>query len=68
MTDVAGAKRADLAGPGIGSYDELEKLLPSDYRSLLTPRETQVADRRSQAVHRGRAVPRAEPGRWCRSR
>ncbi|HXE75302.1 MAG TPA: aspartate--ammonia ligase [Candidatus Xenobia bacterium] len=36
-------KRADLAGPGIGDYDELEKLLPGDYRSVLTPRETQQA-------------------------
>jgi aspartate--ammonia ligase len=36
-------KRADLAGPGIGSYEELEKVLPSDYRSLLTPKETQAA-------------------------
>ncbi len=43
MTDVAGAKRADLAGPGIGSYDDLEAVLPSDYHSLLTPRETQTA-------------------------
>ena len=36
-------KRADLAGPGIGDYNELEKILPSDYRSLLTPKETQRA-------------------------
>jgi aspartate--ammonia ligase len=36
-------KRADLAGPGIGNYDDLEKILPSDYRSLLTLRETQKA-------------------------
>ncbi len=36
-------KKADLAGPGIGDYAELEKILPSDYRSLLSPRETQVA-------------------------
>ena len=43
MTDVAGAKRADLAGPGIGSYEELEAVLPSDYRPLLGPRETQQA-------------------------
>ncbi len=43
MTDVAGAKRADLAGPGIGSYDDLEAVLPNDYHSLLTPRETQTA-------------------------
>lgn len=36
-------KKADLAGPGIGDYDELEKILPQDYTSLLTPRETQKA-------------------------
>ena len=36
-------KKADLAGPGIGDYTELEKILPSDYHSLLTPRETQKA-------------------------
>ena len=36
-------KKADLAGPGIGDYDELEKVLPQDYSSLLTPKETQKA-------------------------
>jgi len=36
-------KRADLAGPGIGDYTELEKILPNDYHSLLTPKETQQA-------------------------
>jgi len=36
-------KTADLAGPGIGDYDELQKLLPDDYRPLLKPRETQEA-------------------------
>lgn len=36
-------KVADLAGPGIGDYAELEKILPQDYRSILTPRETQQA-------------------------
>ncbi len=41
--DPTGAKRADLAGPGIGSYEELERVLPSDYHPLLTPRETQEA-------------------------
>ena len=39
MTD----KKADLAGPGIGDYAELEKILPQDYSPLLTPRETQKA-------------------------
>ena len=37
------AKRADLAGPGIGSYEELEKILPSNYASILSPRDTQNA-------------------------
>jgi aspartate--ammonia ligase len=36
-------KQADLAGPGIGNYADVEKILPSDYRSQLTPRQTQVA-------------------------
>lgn len=36
-------KKADLAGPGIGDYAELEKILPQDYSSLLTPKETQNA-------------------------
>jgi aspartate--ammonia ligase len=36
-------KKADLAGPGIGNYDELEKILPKDYHALLTPKETQKA-------------------------
>jgi len=39
MTD----KKADLAGPGIGDYAELEKILPQDYSPLLTPKETQKA-------------------------
>jgi aspartate--ammonia ligase len=36
-------KKADLAGPGIGNYDELKKVLPDDYRSILDPKETQKA-------------------------
>ncbi len=36
-------KKADLAGPGIGDYTELEKILPRDYRSFLTPKETMQA-------------------------
>ena len=36
-------KKADLAGPGIGNYEELEKILPQDYSSILSPKETQKA-------------------------
>jgi aspartate--ammonia ligase len=36
-------KAADLAGPGIGDYTALERVLPDDYRPLLTPNETQRA-------------------------
>jgi aspartate--ammonia ligase len=36
-------KQADLAGPGIGNYEDLEKVLPNDYSSILTPKETQHA-------------------------
>ncbi len=27
-------KKADLAGPGIGSYDDVEKIIPTDYEYL----------------------------------
>jgi aspartate--ammonia ligase len=37
------SKKADLAGPGVGDYAELEKILPKDYMSILTPKETQKA-------------------------
>lgn len=36
-------KRADLAGPGIGNYADLEKILPQDYSSLLSVQDTQRA-------------------------
>jgi len=36
-------KKADLAGPGIGDYAELEKILPKNYHSILDVRETQQA-------------------------
>jgi len=36
-------KKADLAGPGIGTYEEVEKILPNDYSPLLNPKETQIA-------------------------
>jgi aspartate--ammonia ligase len=39
MTD----KKADLAGPGIGDYEELERILPNPYETILTPKETQKA-------------------------
>jgi aspartate--ammonia ligase len=36
-------KKADLAGPGISTYEEVAKILPKDYQSLLNPKDTQVA-------------------------
>ena len=37
------SKKADLAGPGIGDYNEIERILPQDYSSILTIKETQIA-------------------------
>lgn len=37
------AKKADLAGPGVGNYEELEKILPRDYSSSLDRKDTQRA-------------------------
>jgi aspartate--ammonia ligase len=36
-------KTADLAGPGISTYAEVDRILPSDYAPLLSVQETQVA-------------------------
>ncbi|MFI5142627.1 MAG: aspartate--ammonia ligase [Thermoanaerobaculales bacterium] len=36
-------KRADLAGPGISTYEEVDKILPSGYSSILNAKETQLA-------------------------
>jgi len=43
MTSLVMDKKADLAGPGIGDYREIERILPQGYQSLLTRRETQQA-------------------------
>ncbi len=32
-------KEADLAGPGVSTYEEVEKILPNDYKPLLPPLE-----------------------------
>jgi len=42
-SDTAQDKRADLAGPGIGTYEEVDRVLPGDYEPLLSPRLTQHA-------------------------
>ena len=34
---MAGDKTADLAGPGISTYEEVAKILPDDYEPLQTP-------------------------------
>jgi aspartate--ammonia ligase len=36
-------KKADLAGPGISTYPEVDKMLPQGYVSILDPKETQHA-------------------------
>jgi aspartate--ammonia ligase len=36
-------KTADLAGPGVGTYEELERILPNDYEPLLPPKERMKA-------------------------
>ncbi|MCB0638207.1 MAG: aspartate--ammonia ligase [Lewinella sp.] len=36
-------KQADLAGPGIGNYDDVANVLPRNYRSVLSKKDTQRA-------------------------
>jgi len=40
---LSARKGVDLAGPGIGTYEEVERVLPTDYDSLLDRKETQKA-------------------------
>ncbi len=37
------SKKADLAGPGIGNYTDVEKVLPTNYKSALNKKDTQKA-------------------------
>jgi aspartate--ammonia ligase len=37
------SKEADLAGPGISTYDEVENILPKEYKSILNVKDTQKA-------------------------
>ena len=39
MTD----KKADLAGPGIGNYNDVKKILPKNYKPLLPPKKRMEA-------------------------
>jgi aspartate--ammonia ligase len=36
-------KKADLAGPGVSTYPEVEKILPDNYKPLLPPKERMKA-------------------------
>ncbi len=36
-------KKADLAGPGISTYEEVAKILPSDYKPILSPMDRMKA-------------------------
>jgi len=40
---MPGDKKADLAGPGISTYPEVEKILPRDYQAVLPPLERMKA-------------------------
>lgn len=43
MSTTTYDKTADLAGPGVSTYEEVAKILPTDYESILDPKETQIA-------------------------
>jgi aspartate--ammonia ligase len=43
MVDLKASKKADLAGPGISTYEAVDKILPTDYESVLDKKETQKA-------------------------
>ncbi len=43
MKSKSDLKQMDLAGPGIGTYEEVKNVLPDKYQTLLNPKETQQA-------------------------
>ena len=43
MEDLKANKKADLAGPGVSTYEAVDKILPNDYTSVLDNKETQKA-------------------------
>ena len=43
-------KQADLAGPGIGNYEDLEKVLPDDYASPRAPGDPESDLRREEYI------------------
>jgi aspartate--ammonia ligase len=43
MAEKDADKKADLAGPGVSTYGEVEKILPDDYEPLQTPMERMKA-------------------------
>ena len=54
---MSSVKEADLAGPGVGDYEELEQVLPGRLRARCsTPRETQRSIFAVKLLDRGRAV------------
>lgn len=54
---IAADKKADLAGPGIGDYAELEKTLPSDR----LPQAVRPSTRIAPFHETGFAIPLREP-------
>ncbi|MFZ2900886.1 MAG: aspartate--ammonia ligase [Saprospiraceae bacterium] len=40
---LADTKKADLAGPGISTYEKVEQILPKDYQPILNRKETMQA-------------------------
>jgi hypothetical protein len=55
-------KTADLAGPGISTYEEVEKILPTDYEPLLNPRERMQALYAVKSYIEDKPVQGAQPG------
>ena len=41
--DVKPDKKADLAGPGISTYEAVDKVLPAGYQAVLNPKQTMQA-------------------------
>ena len=53
-------KQADLAGPGIGNYDDLEKILPNGLQPYTKSKGNDESPLLSEKLHRGELVQGTE--------
>ena len=61
VSEAVLTKKADLAGPGIGDYDELRQCITAGLQLAVDATGNTGSSLRGERVHRGKPVPGAQP-------